>query len=204
MTTESHSYEWRRAATFDRSPNRMAGYFRRELPGACSLRGPRRHLGRHTGTMTNPSAANVRIRRATRDDARAIADLYDQLHHAHWDERSHGSHIDWLEEVESAVADENTTVLVADADGVVAGTVRLEFATRAYGRIAEVRRLYVPEAWRRRGIATRLMAAVEDLAATGDAIEVRLTLLTRNRAAQEFYQGREYRQFAARLHKTLE
>jgi GNAT superfamily N-acetyltransferase len=153
--------------------------------------------------MRKRSAANVRIRRAAHDDAPAVADLYDQLHQAQWEERSRGRHIDWLDEVESAMADEHATVLVADADGVIAGRVRLQFATRPYGRIAAVHRLYVTKAWRRRGIATRLMAAAEELAATGDAIEVRLTLLTSSRGAHELYEGRGYRQFAARLHKVL-
>jgi GNAT superfamily N-acetyltransferase len=112
--------------------------------------------------------------------------------------------VDWLHEIESALGDEHATVFVADAGGVLAGTVRLEFVARPYGRVADVRRLFVSEPWRRRGIATRLMRAAEQFASSGDAMEIRLMVLTGSGPAQELCERRGYRQYAARLRKVLQ
>jgi ribosomal protein S18 acetylase RimI-like enzyme len=154
--------------------------------------------------MRSTSAtANIRIRQALRDDAQAITDLYAELDEEQWPKERSLREVEWLREVESALGDEHTAVLVADADGILAGTVRLEFAARPYGRIAEVRRLFVSKRWRRQGIASGLMTAVEELASSGDAMEIRLTVLTGNGPAQELYEGRGYGLYAVRLRKVL-
>jgi GNAT superfamily N-acetyltransferase len=149
--------------------------------------------------LTTPRA---RIRLAIREDAHAVAQLYARLHEEQWIGERGAIQIDWLHEVENALADRHTTVLVADVEGVIVGTVRLEFATRPYGRVAEVRRLYVVETWRRRGIATRLMESIEELASSAKVIEIRLTLLRGNSPAQGLYERRGYQQFATRLRKA--
>ncbi|MFT4041027.1 MAG: GNAT family N-acetyltransferase [Thermomicrobiales bacterium] len=57
------------------------------------------------------------------------------------------------------------TLLVAEADGRVGGTVQLHAEAKANGaHRVEVAKLLVHPAWRRRGIASRLMGHAEDLA----------------------------------------
>ncbi len=56
----------------------------------------------------------------------------------------------------------NVVLLLAEIDGVIAGTVQLEMATKANGQHrAEVNRLLVDPAYQRRGLGRLLMAALE-------------------------------------------
>lgn len=65
--------------------------------------------------------------------------------------------------VEAAVADGSRVLLVAETDGVVQGTVQLDLCQRKNGiNRAEVQKLIVHSAARRRGIANALMTAIED------------------------------------------
>ena len=64
--------------------------------------------------------------------------------------------------VGAEVAQQTRTVLVALVDGRVAGCVHLSLAMQPNGRHrAEIQKLLVHSAYRRRGIATALMAAAE-------------------------------------------
>lgn len=57
------------------------------------------------------------------------------------------------------------TLMVAEADGRIGGTVQLHSAESANGaHRVEVAKLLVHPAWRRRGIASELMNAAEDIA----------------------------------------
>lgn len=57
------------------------------------------------------------------------------------------------------------TLLVAEADGRVGGTVQMHAEAKANGaHRVEVAKLLVHPAWRRRGVAMRLMGHVEELA----------------------------------------
>jgi GNAT superfamily N-acetyltransferase len=148
----------------------------------------------------------ITIRLAREADASAIADQYAALHRDQWasGEPPHGDHEpDWLSEVRAALADPATRLFVAEADGSVIGTARIEFAERPYFRIADVRRVFVRAEWRRQGVAGQLMRAVEEAAVAGGAREARLTVVTENDPAITFYRNRGYGDFAIRLRKRL-
>ncbi len=148
------------------------------------------------------------VRPASEDDLPAIARQYADLHREQWTAspqlRPDGDREpDWLGEVRAALDDPATHLVVAETDGQLIGTVRVEFAERPFFRIAEVHRLYVRPEWRRRGVASELMRVAETTARDGGAAEVRLTVLAGNEPAMQFYDVRDYRHFATRLAKRL-
>lgn len=154
-----------------------------------------------------PGEPTFAIRRATADDAPAVAAQYAALHDDQWEgagEAPRGGHEpDWLGEVLQALASATTTLFVAEAGGVVIGTARVELAERPYFRIADIRRVYVRPEWRRRGVASALMAAAEDAARAGGAREVRLSVVAENSSALDFYAKRGFDHFAIRLRKRI-
>ncbi|HSM37827.1 MAG TPA: GNAT family N-acetyltransferase [Candidatus Limnocylindrales bacterium] len=149
----------------------------------------------------------IRIRPATADDAAEIADQYALLHADQWSAGGTPPRADhdpdWLAEVTTALASPGTSLFVAEADGVVVGTARIEFAERPYFRIADVRRVYVRPAWRRRGVGVELMRAAEAAAMEGGAAEVRLSVVPENEPALAFYRHLGYGDFAIRLSKRI-
>jgi ribosomal protein S18 acetylase RimI-like enzyme len=148
------------------------------------------------------------VRPAGGDDLTAIATQYADLHREQWTAspqlRPDGDREpDWPGEVRAALDDPAAHLFVAEADGQLIGTVRVEFAERPFFRIAEVHRLYVRPEWRRRGVASELMRVAEATAREGGAAEVRLTVLAGNEAALRFYRIGQYHHFATRLAKRL-
>lgn len=147
------------------------------------------------------------VRIAAEADALDIADQYAGLHRDQWAETgappSGDREPDWLAEVRQALEADDTRLFVAESDGLVIGTARVEFAERPFFRIAEVHRVYVRQEWRRRGVATELMRVAEDAARAGGARDVRLTVVTENEPAIRFYRELGYGDFAVRLHKRL-
>lgn len=149
----------------------------------------------------------IRIRPATGADAAEIADQYAELHRDQWTgggappRADHDP--DWKAEVTSALAAPDTRLFVAEADGAVIGTARIEFAERPYFRIADIRRVFVRPEWRRRGIGAELMRAAEAAALQGGAAEVRLSVVIENEPALAFYRHLGYGNFAIRLSKRV-
>lgn len=157
-------------------------------------------MSRHPATFVVRPAANA--------DAPAIAEQYAALHRDQWEgsggEPPHDDREpDWLSEVLAAQASPDVRTFVAEADGRLIGTVRVELAERPYFRIADIRRVYVVPGWRRRGVATRLMAAAEQAAVDGGAKEARLSVVAENAAALRLYEALGYDRFAIRLAKRI-
>lgn len=140
-------------------------------------------------------------------DTAEIAEHYAGLHVDQWaggGAPPSGDHEpDWLAEVHQALGSQDTRLFVAEADGRLIGTARVEFAERPYFRIAEIRRVYVRPEWRRRGVASELMRIAEQAAREGGAREVRLSVVTENAEAIGFYRRRGYGDFALRLRKRI-
>jgi ribosomal protein S18 acetylase RimI-like enzyme len=150
----------------------------------------------------------IRVRAATEADAAAIAEQYVALHRDQWErgggEPPHDDHEpDWLSEVAAALASPDVRTFVAEADGRLVGTARVELAERPYFRIADIRRVYVVPGWRRRGVATQLMRAAEQAARDAGAKEARLSVVAENAAALRLYEALGYGHFAIRLAKRI-
>jgi ribosomal protein S18 acetylase RimI-like enzyme len=157
--------------------------------------------------VSRPAAAVV-VRPAADADAPAIAEQYAALHRDQWEgsggEPPHDDREpDWLSEVLAALASPDVLTFVAEAEGRLVGTARVELAERPYFRIADIRRVYVIPGWRRRGIATRLMAVAEQAAIDGGAKEARLSVVAENAAALRLYEALGYGHFAIRLAKRI-
>jgi ribosomal protein S18 acetylase RimI-like enzyme len=153
-------------------------------------------------------ATVIRVRPAAEADARAIAEQYAALHRDQWEsgggEPPHDDHEpDWLSEVMAALASPDVRTLVAEAEGRLIGTARVELTERPYFRIADIRRVYVVPDWRRRGVATQLMRAAERVARDGGAKEARLSVVAENTAALRLYEALGYGHFAIRLAKRI-
>jgi ribosomal protein S18 acetylase RimI-like enzyme len=150
----------------------------------------------------------IRVRPATEADAAQVAEQYGQLHQDQWTgggiEPPHAAHEpDWLAEVQASLASDDVRTFVAEADGRIVGTARVEFAERPYFRIADIRRVYVVPAWRRRGVASELMRVAEETAHQGGAKEVRLSVVAENAPALRLYEKLGYGHFAVRLAKRI-
>ncbi len=70
--------------------------------------------------------------------------------------------LDYWQDVAKAIEDPGRILLIAKADGELAGTVQLDMATRANGsHRAEVAKLMVHTSFRKQGIAQTLINAIE-------------------------------------------
>lgn len=148
------------------------------------------------------------IRAATSADAAAVAEQYAALHRDQWEsggrEPPRADHEpDWLAEVLASLDAPNVRTFVAEAEDRVIGTARVELAERPYFRIADIRRVYVEPAWRRRGVASELMRVAEAAAREGGAKEARLSVVAENAAALRLYEALGYGHFAIRLAKRI-
>lgn len=155
-----------------------------------------------------PPRPVIRVRPATPADAPAIALQYAALHRDQWEsgggEPPHDDHDpDWLSEVTAALASPDVRTFVAEAEGRLVGTARVELAERPYFRIADIRRVFVVPDWRRRGVATALMGVAEQAARDGGAKETRLSVVAENEAALRLYETLGYGHFAVRLAKRI-
>ena len=99
-------------------------------------------------------------------------------------------------------------VLMAEADGTIAGFI-CAVAAMSPGSpddpatFAWVHDIYVRPAYRRRGIATALMAAAESFVTSRGARELRLGVIDRNADAQALYQELGFRDYVRVLTKPL-
>ena len=97
------------------------------------------------------------------------------------------------------------TTVLAEIDGQAAGFACLRLVPYMSGddRYAELTDLFVAEAFRRRGVASALMAHVERLAIKGGADGLLLITGFDNEGAQAFYRAVGYADFALAMNKRL-
>lgn len=148
----------------------------------------------------------ISVRPATAGDAEPIAHLYEELHEAEWGGNPPFpiAFEAFLDEVRTVLASDATRIVVATSGGTVIGTARVELASRPYGPIAEIRRVVVTQAFRRRGVATRLMAAAEEAARALGTGNLRLSVVSSNQDARRLYERLGYEEFAIRYRKRLD
>jgi GNAT superfamily N-acetyltransferase len=128
----------------------------------------------------------MQIRDAVSDDARALAAVHEASAKTAYREIFAGvpfrapSHEDWLAEIR------DSTVLVAEQDGVVAGFVIGGRSRDPDGEGGEIYSLYVAPVHWGHGLGSRLLAeAVRRLAPLGP---MTLWVLEKNHAARRFYE----------------
>ena len=97
-----------------------------------------------------------------------------------------------LESVQALHGNPNGRVVVAAAEEAVAGFVTVLVA--AWNRLAQVHGLAVAPAFRRRGVASALVAAAEDFARAQAARGVFVDTPVDNHAARAFYLANGYRE----------
>jgi len=107
--------------------------------------------------------------------------------------------------LERLLADEEDALLVADAAGVLAGVIdaHLRAVAGLSQRYADIDTLVVDPAWRRAGVASALVVAVERWAWESGAREVRLDVWEFNSGALALYEGFGYRTITRRLATPL-
>jgi shikimate dehydrogenase len=156
----------------------------------------------------------ITIRHATAADFEELLALFaegDQFHHEALPRVFRAPRVPprSREYLAGLIADLGSMVLVADADGVVAGLVVVsihetpDMPVVVPRRYAFIESLVVRAAWRRQGIGTRLIAAAEAWAREHGVREVELTVWEFNQAALALYERLGYTTATRRLRKTL-
>lgn len=84
-----------------------------------------------------------------------------------------------------------SVVFIAHADGVPAGFAQLypSFSSTALARVFILNDLYVRDAGRRNGVASRLLTAIEEYAWTFGAVRVSLNVARTNTRGQALYEA---------------
>lgn len=149
----------------------------------------------------------MKIRRATREDADAIAKLYVQLKEHHLElapgmPRYDQPDEDWLEKANIGLRDESVRFYLAEQLGA-AGFVKLFFEEKSWGLVCEVETLVIDRDARAQGIGTALMRHAEQIARAEGAIAMRVNVLRHNTDGRRFYERDGYRPIAVRYGKSL-
>lgn len=148
---------------------------------------------------------SISIRNAALEDIEDLVDLYHKFHEFHvkgvpgrlrvpsfYDDKALRSK---LEEIFAA---EDSTIVVADADGQVVGLAEVyvrEDEVNAYRvpyRYAHLQSMVVSETYRKRGIGKQLLEAAEQWARERDASEMRLDVWEFEAGPLKFYEDHGY------------
>ena len=152
------------------------------------------------------------IRVAAREDEPAVLALiveHQDYHRAlepHW---PHGADIahEYLRYLHDECAAHDGAMFVADDGAALAGFICVVTDKRGApdnpDRHAFVLDVFVASAWRRRGVARRLMHAAESFAASRGVHELPLAVLERNTEARTFYATLGFRDYARTLTRRL-
>jgi len=161
--------------------------------------------------VASQEPAPVAIRRATVDDAAALAEFGARTFFETFakdntveDMRLHLASA-WGAELQRAeiLDDEIDTLLACDAKGGLAGFAQLRPghapACVATVQPVELLRFYVDKPWQGQGVAHQLMEAAESQARTRGARELWLGVWERNERAQAFYRKRGFRKVGTQI-----
>jgi ribosomal protein S18 acetylase RimI-like enzyme len=161
---------------------------------------------------------NLRVQPATPQDYRAVLEIYAEADALHADALPHLFRRTELPARSLALFqrqldDARGALLVAELDGRVVGVIQVEIRERgevpdvpalAPRRWASIEALAVADAFRRRGVATRLVEAAQRWVLDQGLDEVELTVHEFNQGAIRFYERMGYRMWSRRLAKRLE
>lgn len=147
---------------------------------------------------TEPAMNRLTMRPYRDDDARAVRDLFMTVNRTL---APPGLALDFERYIEQSMADEMARIpdyyaehdgvfQVAEADGTIVGMYGLEGRGAA---AMELRRMYVDPAWRRRGIAGRLLRSAEAHCRVSGAARLELSTSELQPAALAFYRNAGYR-----------
>jgi GNAT superfamily N-acetyltransferase len=144
----------------------------------------------------------VIVRRATRDDARTIAEFANKLveQHRSYDpvRFSRLGDVDGMAWFYGGQTEaEDTAVLVAEIDGDVVGFAYLEYQSRNYVDLAEssarLHDIYVDERGRGSGAGKKLIEAVIEESKRFKAEKILLSVAAKNTFARELFELRGFR-----------
>jgi GNAT superfamily N-acetyltransferase len=140
------------------------------------------------------------VRKATRDDAAAIARMAIALFDLHvgWDPKRF-THIATADGAAAYYGQraENGRVLIAESDGVIAGFAYFEYEERDYvnllSNVVWLHDIYVEKSQRGNGAGGALLKAVRDEAKSLSADKVLLTVAAKNEAGQKLFTRNGFR-----------
>jgi ribosomal protein S18 acetylase RimI-like enzyme len=152
-------------------------------------------------SVSGDPGASIAVRRARAEDEAALRGLWRELDalHARLQPGFFRAGARAPASLAAVLADPSRALLVADADGVVAGALEVRlYDTPRHPQQLPRRRAYVEDlaviaARRRRGIGRALMEAAAEWARARGAEELLLTVWAGNRAAAAFYERLGYR-----------
>ena len=134
----------------------------------------------------------VTIREATKDDYEIINSFAKELFEYHkklMPQMICEAYRDYdVENFENEVVDDDKIWLVAEVDGQAVGEGFAYISANRFNQIyAYIESIYVMPQYRKLGIATKLMANVEEFAKENDVSSIQLNVWAPNVAAFEFY-----------------
>lgn len=156
----------------------------------------------------------VRIRRATGDDREAVGQLWLELmtHHAGLDPDAFSLADDalaqWHEIFEARMADENSLLLVAEAEGQVVGfikgSVREEYPVLAGGSYGYLGETSVTARYQRQGVGRRLYEALAAWFRERGISEVRLQVSSYNPVSDAFWRAMGFSPYLMHMRSRLD
>ena len=139
--------------------------------------------------------SNVAFRRAALSDLEQLAPLFDQYRQFQGKEAAPAAALDFLRE---RFTRSESVVFVAAEGQTLLGFAQLypSYSSVSLARVFILNDLFVRESARRRGVASGLLAAVEDHAWSQAAVRITLNVAMDNQAGQSLYETMGWRRDA--------
>lgn len=156
----------------------------------------------------------INFRKATAGDYNSLCELFDEIDALHRDNLPHifqkpGGAAREQEYYAGLIADENVTLLVAEAGGKLVGFVHAVLRDTPAFRIFLPRRyivvdgIVVKSEFQNRGIGKILMDKIQEWAIANGATSIELNVYEFNRSAISFYERLGYQSFSRKMSKEL-